>query len=304
MTQKKQSKPSKNPATTKAEKQKKSFSVLFNIISQQTTKERLIFFQTNSKQYIIDLLKDSAYKVPEFKKIKMVTEAIDKLNVPFKDIIMSGVKDEIEIGSIRGNKNPFFFYFNTDIQKFLVKPDTIISSESIDLAYREFYQPGTGYCLFPVSPCIEHPKYEISINTLCITEAGFDYLKEKFMDNSLDRKGEKTIRGSIVIDRKFRLLKYKDDKKEKLEPIQIQILKLLYENKNKLVTRSVIQDNIWGSKDVYDKQITDHMTKIRKAFTELGFGKEIIEAIKTIKKSRIAEGGYIFHSNIIPLDFH
>ena len=303
MTKKKQSKPSKSPATTKTKKQKKAFPALFDIISQQTPQERLIFFST-LKRDIIDSLKDSACKIPKLKKTIMVTEVIDKLNVPFKDIIMSGVKDEIEIGSIRGNKNPFFFYFNTDIQKFLVKPDTIISSESIDLAYREFYQPGTGYCLFPVSPCIEHPKYEISINTLCITEAGFDYLKEKFMDNSLDRKGEKTIRGSIVIDRKFRLLKYKDDKKEKLEPIQIQILKLLYENKNKLVTRSAIQDNIWGSKDVYDKQITDHMTKIRKAFTELGFGKEVIEAIKTIKKSRIAEGGYIFHSNIIPLDFH
>ncbi|MAG68947.1 MAG: hypothetical protein CL471_01405 [Acidobacteria bacterium] len=303
MTKKKQSKPSKSPATTKTKKQKKAFPALFDIISQQTPQERLIFFST-LKRDIIDSLKDSACKIPKLKKTIMVTEVIDKLNVPFKDIIMSGVKDEIEIGSIRGNKDPFFFYFNTDIQKFLVKPDTIISSESIDLAYREFYQPGTGYCLFPVSPCIEHPKYEISINTLCITEAGFDYLKEKFMDNSLDRKGEKTIRGSIVIDRKFRLLKYKDDKNEKLEPIQIQILKLLYENKNKLVTRSAIQDNIWGSKDVYDKQITDHMTKIRKAFTELGFGKEIIEAIKTIKKSRIAEGGYIFHSNIIPLDFH
>ena len=303
MTKKKQSKPSKSPATTKTKKQKKAFPALFDIISQQTPQERLIFFST-LKRDIIDSLKDSACKIPKLKKTIMVTEVIDKLNVPFKDIIMSGVKDEIEIGSIRGNKNPFFFYFNTDIQKFLVKPDTIISSESIDLAYREFYQPGTGYCLFPVSPNIEHPTYEISINTLCITEEGFDYLKEKFMDNSLDRKGEKTIRGSIVIDRKFRLLKYKDDKKEKLEPIQIQILKLLYENKNKLVTRSAIQDNIWGSKDVYDKQITDHMTKIRKAFTELGFGKEVIEAIKTIKKSRIAEGGYIFHSNIIPLDFH
>ena len=303
MTKKKQSKPSKSPATTKTKKQKKAFPALFDIISQQTPQERLIFFST-LKRDIIDSLKDSACKIPKLKKTIMVTEVIDKLNVPFKDIIMSGVKDEIEIGSIRGNKDPFFFYFNTDIQKFLVKPDTIISSESIDLAYREFYQPGTGYCLFPVSPCIEHPKYEISINTLCITEAGFDYLKEKFMDNSLDRKGEKTIRGSIVIDRKFRLLKYNDDKKEKLEPIQIRILKLLYENKGKLVTRSVILDNIWGSRDVYDKQITDHMTKIRKAFTELGFGKEVIEAIKTIKKSRIAEGGYIFHSNIIPLDFH
>ena len=303
MTKKKQSKPSKSPATTKTKKQKKAFPALFDIISQQTPQERLIFFST-LKRDIIDSLKDSACKIPKLKKTIMVTEVIDKLNVPFKDIIMSGVKDEIEIGSIRGNKDPFFFYFGTDIQKFLVNPDTIISSESIDLAYREFYQPGTGYCLFPVSPNIEHPTYEISINTLCITEEGFDYLKEKFMDNSLDRKGEKTIRGSIVIDRKFRLLKYKDDKNEKLEPIQIQILKLLYENKNKLVTRSAIQDNIWGSKDVYDKQITDHMTKIRKAFTELGFGKEVIEAIKTIKKSRIAEGGYIFHSNIIPLDFH
>ncbi len=180
--------------------QKKSFPILFNIISQQTPEERGIFFTINSEQHIIDLLKDSAYKVPKFKKTIMVTEVIDELNVPFKDIIMSGVKDEIDIGSIRGNQNPFFFYFKTDIQKFLVNPDAIISSKSIDLAYKEVYQPGVGYCLFPVSPCIEDPTYEISINTLCITEDGFDELKKIL---KLEKKKKRRVR---IPDNKFKQL--------------------------------------------------------------------------------------------------
>ena len=75
----------------------------------------------------------------------------------------------------------------------------------------------------------------------------------------------------------------------------------MYENKDKLVTRNTILDIIWEGEEVYEKQITDHISKIKKAFAGLGFDKKIIE---TERKSRASEGGYIFHSNIVTLHFH
>ena len=94
----------------------------------------------------------------------------------------------------------------------------------------------------------------------------------------------------ITIDRTCKLLKY-NTKKVSLSPIQIQLLDLLFKNTDNLVTRNYILNNIWEGADVYDRQITDHISKIKKAFTELGFDKEIIETInvtiqrKNIKKS-------------------
>lgn len=149
---------------------------------------------------------------------------------------------------------------------------------------------------------------KVSVNWLVVyIYNGRDYAPASFLDQfkHICLDGEKAIKESIVIDRIYQLLKYKG-KKEKLDPIQMQLLRFLHENKDNLVTRNEILNNIWKGTDVYDKQITDHMTKIKKAFTGLGFEKEVVEKeiIETIKKSRTTEGGYIFHSNIVKLDFN
>ncbi|MHC4268537.1 MAG: hypothetical protein ACYSTS_08735 [Planctomycetota bacterium] len=56
-------------------------------------------------------------------------------------------------------------------------------------------------------PHMNLPLYDILKNTLCFTEEGFDYLKEKFMVNSVDRKGEKKKKHKHRIpDNKFKRL--------------------------------------------------------------------------------------------------
>lgn len=95
-------------------------------------------------------------------------------------------------------------------------------------------------------------------------------------------------------------LTYKD-KTEKLEPTPMALLKLLYENKDKLLTRGMIFDSMWGGKDIYERQITDHILAIRNALTRLGVDRGIID---TVKGSKRVKGGYIFHTNFVTLSFH
>ena len=104
---------------------------------------------------------------------------------------------------------------------------------------------------------------------------------------------------SILVDSVYKLLKYKE-KEEKLEPLQIQLLRLLYMNRDSIVSRRYILDHIWNGSDVYEQQVTDHISRIKKAFKKLGYEKDIIE---TIIKSRVSEGGYIFKNNTVSLDF-
>jgi DNA-binding winged helix-turn-helix (wHTH) protein len=125
-----------------------------------------------------------------------------------------------------------------------------------------------------------------------------DVLKAVTPDNDIvDKK-------IIVIDCADKLLRY-NTKEEKLEPLQIQLLQILYKNKNELVTKNMILDEIWKGVSIYEKQITDHMSKIRAAFRKLGFEKKVVnkEVIVTIRQSRVTDGGYKFCSNIVTLDF-
>ena len=132
------------------------------------------------------------------------------------------------------------------------------------------------------------------------------YFLEQFEFVSLNRKVYKTTlqegetTKEIEIDSVDKLLKY-GGIEIKLEPIQMQLLVLLYENKDNLVTRNDILDHIWRGMHVYEQQITDHISKIRRSFSRLGFSKGII---RTVKKSRGSDGGYIFNSKIASLDFH
>ncbi|MFQ5964679.1 MAG: hypothetical protein ACE5KZ_10370 [Candidatus Scalinduaceae bacterium] len=188
MIKKKQSKTLKkfSKKSTTVKQEKKSFPVIFDFISSATPQEINNLF-TFDKTLVIDSLKDSAYKVPRFSKIVMLTEASKKLQE--EEILMSGIKGEVNVGTIRGNDKPIFFYHKTDIQKFLAKSDNVLSSKHIKLAFKECYEPEIGYYLFPVSPYIEKHPYDVSIRTLCITESDFKKLKRlKRQLKSVDRK--------------------------------------------------------------------------------------------------------------------
>ncbi len=147
-----------------------------------------------------------------------------------------------------------------------------------------------------------------------------DYFREQFVEVALEQgeaSYEATAGGSnqeetraieneevVTVDSAHRLLTYKEED-EKLEPIQIQLLELLYGDKDNLVTRNRILKRLWGGVIVYEKQITDHISKIRKALKGLGFEEEVVkkEMIETIRKSSATSGGYKFHSNLITLCF-
>jgi DNA-binding winged helix-turn-helix (wHTH) protein len=86
----------------------------------------------------------------------------------------------------------------------------------------------------------------------------------------------------------------------------LKVLALLWSTKNELTTRRDILDIIGdGNIAVYDSQVTDHMSKLIKAFQEIGFKNKTIknDIIETVNKAKGQEGGYIFHDNLVTLDF-
>jgi len=95
------------------------------------------------------------------------------------------------------------------------------------------------------------------------------------------------------------------NKEECLSPKRIELLKLLHDSKNELVNRSAIMKHLWNDAIVNDDQITDHVSALVKAFVKLDFRKEIVktEIIETVKKRKGREGGYIFHNNLVLLDY-
>jgi DNA-binding winged helix-turn-helix (wHTH) protein len=81
----------------------------------------------------------------------------------------------------------------------------------------------------------------------------------------------------------------------------------LYDRKNIHVTREDIFNHLWDSRNVYDDQITDHVSRLVGAFVNLGFEKTVVKKgiIKTVKKSNQNAnlGGYIFYSKLVLLDY-
>lgn len=126
------------------------------------------------------------------------------------------------------------------------------------------------------------------------------YFKRQFKMISL----EKHIEETVVIDEARKLLTYKGYEAE-IGSKQIELLGLLDRHKDELVSKLMIDDELWNGCGAYERQIYDHMSKIVTAFVGLGFDKEIIKTkmIKTVKKRRPSVGGYIFNSDFISLDF-
>jgi DNA-binding winged helix-turn-helix (wHTH) protein len=104
-----------------------------------------------------------------------------------------------------------------------------------------------------------------------------------------------TIEDVIEIDHDRKLLKYKN-KTAELEPKQIELFELLWKNKDKVVYRNDILQELWSEESPYDRQIEKHISNLRDGLEKLGFKRDII---KTHKKSQLAnEGGYEFHSDL------
>jgi DNA-binding winged helix-turn-helix (wHTH) protein len=119
-------------------------------------------------------------------------------------------------------------------------------------------------------------------------------------------KQQEVYDSKVIIKVENNCLKRMDtDKKGRLLPIQIKLLKFLYEKKNIHVTREDIFKHLWNGSNVYDDQITDHLSKLVEAFVNLDFKKTVVkkEIIETLKKSSKRKSGYIFHNNLILLDY-
>ena len=124
------------------------------------------------------------------------------------------------------------------------------------------------------------------------------YFQRQFKWVSLKSEDEKIIE----VDRDRKLLKY-DTKKKKLEPKQLELFDLLWENKGEVVRRKDIRKKLWADyENTHDQispaesQIDQHVSKLKKGLRELGFNNGIISTIKS--KQLVDDGGYIFNSNL------
>ena len=186
-----------------------------------------------------------------------------------------------------------------DLLSFVGDPSAVVDIGTLDLydkandklifEYYEFIKPDNPDCedLKEISKT-----YRISTNLFLIDEEDIPLLAER----------TKSVEESIVINCDRKLLIYRG-KEVLLEPKQIKLFELLWENRDKTVRRKTICEKLW---DGYDKthdqkypdpaQVDQHMSKLRNGLDKLGFKREIIE---TIKKTQInPDGGYIFNNNL------
>ncbi len=118
------------------------------------------------------------------------------------------------------------------------------------------------------------------------------------IEDSKNEQQERKNSKIITIDHTRKLLKY-NGKEEKLEPKQLKLFELLWENKDQIVQRSVIDDVLWTK--TYDRdpvspmQIDQQINKLKDGLGKLGFKREII---KTHTKTTRSEGAYELHGNI------
>lgn len=126
---------------------------------------------------------------------------------------------------------------------------------------------------------------EIVVKGLTIAE---DYITKPFSTKELLARINKIIlrtkKNTIikVKDISFdldKMLVYKDDEKVDLTSLELNILKLLFENINKVVRRGTILDKIWEltGNDVDDHTVTVYLTRIREKLNS-----DIIITIKGI----------------------
>ena len=141
--------------------------------------------QLETLMKIINSRVEEYYEEPRYDKTIPLTKVIKELDILEEDVFREGVDSNIAIGTKTGDDKHVFFW-PEDILKFLADPHFYLSSKDIKWAFKEIYEPDKGYKLVKVMLHMNLPPFDISIYTLCITEEGFDHLREKFVVNSLD----------------------------------------------------------------------------------------------------------------------
>ena len=108
----------------------------------------------------------------------------------------------------------------------------------------------------------------------------------------------------------FQRLEYQEEK-PKLNNIWLRLLKFLWEKNGALATRDEIREELWGKNEKEkDAQITIIAGRLRKAFEDIGFKKEMVrQQIITTRSDTFTDhgrggGGYRFLRGIVLLDFH
>ena len=160
---------------------------------QSTPSKKLTKSHTanNMKKQLETLMKirnsraEEYFEEPQFDKTIPLTKVIKELDILEEDVFREGVDSYIAIGTKTGDDKHVFFW-PQDILKFLSNPHFHLSSKDIKWAFKEIYILDKGYKFVKEKLHMKVPPFDISIYTLCITEEGFDYLREKFMVNSLD----------------------------------------------------------------------------------------------------------------------
>jgi len=103
----------------------------------------------------------------------------------------------------------------------------------------------------------------------------------------------------IEIDHARKSLTY-NKKVAILEPKQIELFKLLWDNKDEVVKRNEIDMALWPKTDNEEPespiQIEQQVNKLRNGLSKLGFKKEIIQT--HTKNQLVEEGAYEFHSDL------
>jgi DNA-binding response OmpR family regulator len=142
-------------------------------------------------------------------------------------------------------------------------------------------------------------------NKIRLLNAGSDrYLKKPFSSaelwaviraakrrssNAIEEKGEKIIteNGHLIIDPNNLTIKYKN-KKLNLNSKEFNIIYYLCLNKNRIINRQELLENIWDcNTNIFTKTVDVHISKIRKKLISL----KIPLSIKTVPNK-----GYCFYS--------
>jgi len=80
----------------------------------------------------------------------------------------------------------------------------------------------------------------------------------------LEEKNDKPLIGHFIFDYKNKIL-YSENVSQKLTQKEADLLKLLYENKNKILTREFLLNTIWGKNDYFIGRSMDvYITRLRK----------------------------------------
>lgn len=100
-------------------------------------------------------------------------------------------------------------------------------------------------------------------------------------------KEERVKLGNVIFDKQKAML-IKNDKEENLTAKQFQILDLLSNNLNKIVSINQILDDVWGETYGYENTLITHIYRIREKLEEDPKNPKILVTIKGLGYKLVA----------------